>query len=179
MTTSSTDEVRRRWSDTFQRRGILQQTLGTVQDWIEKTFGISLSSLSLEERSDAPYEPPQRASLLIAQNRTDQSGIWTLVTARTDRALAQESARLTDPLLWSQVAGRAVALEPREMKLQIEPINDYRFVQTQPLSLTNLRLVAANWMSANILQYALILLACCVFLGIATSLLLSRLGRRS
>ena len=43
----------------------------------------------------------------------------------------------------------------------------------------NLRLVAANWMSANILQYALVMLACCTFLGVATALLLSRLGRRS
>jgi hypothetical protein len=64
------------------------------------------------------------------------------------------------------------------MKLQVEPINDFRFVQTLPPSLTNLRLVAANWMSANILQYALLMLVCCVFLGAATYLLLNRLGRR-
>jgi len=177
--TASTDEVRRRWSDTFQRRGIVQQTIGSVQDWLEKTFSLSLSSLKLEERTDAPYEPPQRASLLMAQSRSEGSGVWTLVTARTDRALADEMARLSNPLLWSQVSGRAIALEPREMKLQVEPINDYRFVQTQPPSLTNLRLVAANWMSANILQYALVMLACCTFLGVATALLLSRLGRRS
>lgn len=177
--TASTDEVRRRWSDTFQRRGIVQQTIGSVQDWLEKTFSLSLSSLKLEERTDAPYEPPQRASLLMAQSRSEGSGVWTLVTARTDRALADEMARLANPLLWSQVSGRAVALDPREMKLQVEPINDFRFVQTQPPSLTNLRLVAANWMSANILQYALVMLACCTFLGVATALLLSRLGRRS
>ncbi|MDF2687168.1 MAG: hypothetical protein K0Q80_133 [Microvirga sp.] len=178
-TTASTDEVRRRWSDTFQRRGIIQQTVGAVQDWLEKTFSLSLSSLRLEERTDAPYEPPQRASLLMAQSRTEDAGVWTLITARTDRALADEMARLANPMLWSQVSGRAIALEPREMKLQIEPISDYRFVQTQPPSLTNLRLVAANWMSANILQYALVMLACCTFLGVATALLLSRLGRRS
>jgi hypothetical protein len=178
-TAASTDEVRRRWSDTFQRRGIVQQTIGTVQDWLEKTFSLSLSSLKLEERTDAPYEPPPRASLLMAQSRSEGSGVWTLVTARTDRALADEMARLANPLLWSQVSGRAIALEPREMKLQVEPISDYRFVQTQPPSLTNLRLVAANWMSANILQYALVMLACCTFLGVATALLLSRLGRRS
>ena len=176
---ASTDEVRRRWSDTFQRRGIIQQTIGSVQDWLEKTFSLSLSSLSLEERTDAPYEPPQRASLLMAQSRSEGSGVWTLVTARTDRALADEMARLSNPMLWSQVSGRAIALDPREMKLQVEPINDFRFVQTQPPSLTNLRLVAANWMSANILQYALVMLACCTFLGVATALLLSRLGRRS
>jgi hypothetical protein len=179
LATASTDEIRKRWSETFQRRGILQQTIGTVQDWLEKTFSLSLSSLSLDERTDAPYEPPQRASLLVAQSRTEASGVWTLVTARTDKALAEETARLANPMLWSQVAGRAIALEPREMKLQVEPIKDYRFVQTQPPSLANLRLVAANWMSANILPYALLMLACCTFLGIATSLLLNRLGRRS
>jgi len=179
MAAASTDEVRKRWADTFQRQGLLPQIAGAVQDWMEKTFSLSLSSLSLEERVDAPYEPPQRSSLLIAQSRTETSGAWTLVTARTDRALADEMARLADPLLWSQVAGRAIALDPRETKLQIEPINDYRFVQTQPFSLGNWRLVAANWMSANILQYALVMLACCAFLGVATYLLLSRLGRRS
>lgn len=178
-TATSTDEVRKRWSETFQRRGVLQQTIGTVQDWMEKTFSLSVSSLSLEERTEAPYEPPQRASLLVAQSRTEASGVWTLVTARTDKALADEMARLANPMIWSQVAGRAIALEPREMKLQVEPIKDYRFVQTQPPSLTNLRLVAANWMSANILPYAILMLACCTFLGVATSLLLNRLGRRS
>ena len=55
---ASTDEVRRRWSDTFQRQGIVQQTIGAVQDWLEKTFSLSLS-LSLEERTDAPYAPPR------------------------------------------------------------------------------------------------------------------------
>nr|WP_246529194.1 cellulose biosynthesis cyclic di-GMP-binding regulatory protein BcsB [Microvirga zambiensis] len=178
LATASTDEVRRRWSDTFQRRGFFQQTLGTLQGWMEKTFSLSLSSLSLEERTDAPYEPPQRASLLLAQNQSDTAGVWTLLTARTDRALADEMARLANPLLWSQVAGRAVALEPRETKLQVEPINDYRFVQTQPLSLRNMRLVAANWMSANLVQYALLLLTACMVLGVATYLLLNRLGRR-
>ncbi|MDP8920023.1 MAG: cellulose biosynthesis cyclic di-GMP-binding regulatory protein BcsB [Pseudomonadota bacterium] len=177
--TASTDEVRKRWSETFQRRGIVQQTVGAVQDWMEKTFSLSLASLSLEEHADSPYEPPQRASLVMAQSRTETSGVWTLVTARTDRALAEETARLSNPMLWSQVAGRAIALEPQEMKLQVEPINDFRFIQTQPPSVTNLRLVAANWMSANILQYALLMLACCTFLGIATALLLSRMGRRS
>ncbi|WP_114943115.1 cellulose biosynthesis cyclic di-GMP-binding regulatory protein BcsB [Microvirga calopogonii] len=179
MTAASTDEVRKRWSETFQRRGVLQQTIGTVQDWMERTFSLSLNSLSLNERIDAPYEPPQRASLLLAQSRTESSGVWTLVTARSDKALADETARLANPIIWSQIAGRAVALDPREMKLQVEPIKEYRFVQTQPPSLSNLRLVAANWMSANILPYALLMLACCTFLGVATSLLLNRLGRRS
>ena len=177
--TASTDEVRKRWSETFRRQGIVQQTIGTIQDWMEETFSLSLNSLSLNQRIDAPYEPPQRSTLLIAQNRTPDAGIWTLVTARTEEALAEEMARLADPLLWSKVSGRAVALDPRESRLQMEPIQDYDFVQTQPFSLLNLRLVAANWMSANILQYALLMVVCCIFLGTGTYLLLKRLGRPS
>ena len=177
--TASTDEVRKRWAESFRRQGVLQQTLGTLQDWMEQTFSLSLSSLSLGTRIDSPYEPPQRSTLLIAQNRTPEAGIWTLVTARTEEALAGEMARMADPLLWAKVAGRAVALDPRELKLQVEPIQDYDFVQTQPFSLLNLRLVAANWMSANILRYALLLVACCLLLGTGTYLLLKRLGRPS
>lgn len=174
-----TDEIRKRWAESFERRGIVQRTLGAVQDWVESTFSLSLSSLSLNRRADAPYEPPQRSTLLVAQNRTQNAGTWTLVTARSDQALAQEVARLADPILWSKIAGRAVALDPAESKLQVEPIRDYAFVQTQPFSLLNLRLVAANWMSANILQYALLMLACCTLLGISTYFLLKRLGRPS
>jgi cellulose synthase operon protein B len=176
---ASTDEVRKRWSESFRRQGVIQQTFGAIQDWIEETFSLSINSLSLQQRIDSPYEPPQRSTLLIAQNRTPGSGVWTLVTARTEEALAQEMARMADPLLWSQVSGRAIALDPRESRLQVEPIQDYDFVQTQPFSLFNLRLVAANWMSANILQYALLLIVLCLFLGTGTYLLLKRLGRPS
>jgi len=177
--TASTDEIRKRWSESFRRQGFLQQTLGTLQDWMERTFSLSLNSLSLNKRLDSPYEPPQRSSLLIAQNRTPEAGVWTLVTARTEEALAEEMARMADPLLWSRISGRAVALDPREFKLQVEPIRDYVFVQTKPFSLLNMRLVAANWMSANILQYALLMVTCCLILGTGTYLLLKRLGRPS
>ncbi|MCG7393167.1 cellulose biosynthesis cyclic di-GMP-binding regulatory protein BcsB [Microvirga sp. ACRRW] len=177
--TASTDEVRKRWSESFRRQGVLQQTFGSIQDWMEQTFSLSVSSLSLNQRRDNPYEPPQRSTLLIAQNRAPEAGVWTLVTARSEEALAEEMARLADPLLWSKVSGRAVALDPREFRLQVEPIQDYEFVQTQPFSLWNLRLVAANWMSANILQYALLMVVFCLFLGSGTYLLLKRLGRPS
>lgn len=176
---ASTDEVRKRWAESFERRGILQRTFGSVQDWVESTFSLSLSSLSFNRRADAPYEPPQRSTLLVAQNRTQNAGTWTLVTARSEQALAHEVARLADPILWSKMSGRAVALDPVEAKLQVEPVRDYAFVQTRPFSLMNLRLVAANWMSANILQYALLMLVCCTLLGISTYLLLKRLGRPS
>ncbi|MCB8819643.1 cellulose biosynthesis cyclic di-GMP-binding regulatory protein BcsB [Microvirga rosea] len=174
---ASTDEIRRRWSETLQRRGFLQQSLESFKDWMENTFNLSLAKLTLEEKKGRPYEPSQRASLLLAQSQADGSGTRTLITARTEEALAEEMIRLTSPAVWSQVSGRAASLDPVEDKLEVEPIDSFAFVQTQPLSFINLRLVAANWMSVNILQYALLLVVCCSLLGLATYLLLNRLGR--
>jgi len=173
----TTDEMRRRWAESLQRRGFLQRTLESITNWVENTFNLSLAKLALEDRKDQPYEPPQRTTLLLAQSRADGPGTRTLVTARTEEALAEEMVRLTHPLVWSQVSGRALALDPTDEKLEIEPINSFTFVQTQPFSLTNLRLVAANWMSVNILQYALLVVVCCTLLGAATYLLLNRMGR--
>ncbi|HZH53097.1 MAG TPA: cellulose biosynthesis cyclic di-GMP-binding regulatory protein BcsB [Microvirga sp.] len=176
---SSTDEVRKRWAESIQQRGIIQQVLSSFRDWMERTFNLSLASLHLDDMRNTAYEPPPRSTLLLAQSRTEGGGTWTLLTARTEETLAHEVARLTAPLVWSQIGGRAVALEPSEARVAIEPVGDHAFVQTVPLSFQNLRLVAANWMSINILQYALLILAGCTLLGTATYVLLNRLGRRS
>ena len=53
------------------------------------------------------------------------------------------------------------------------------FFETQPFSLANYRLIAANWLSANILSYSASLFALCTMLGVATSALLTTLGRRN
>jgi hypothetical protein len=144
---------------------------------MEATFNLSLSKLALNDDANRLYEPPQRSTLLVAQGFVDGEGTRTLVTARTEEALAEEMARLTGPRLWSQLSGRIAALAPSENKLEIKPVDTFVFVRTQPFSIGNLRLVAANWMSVNILQYALLLVACCALLGIATYLLLKQLRR--
>lgn len=174
---NSTDEVRKRWSESIHQRGIIQQTLDSFKEWMETTFNLSLASLSLEDQRSFAYDPPPRSTLLVAQSRAEGGGTWTLVTARTEETLSQDMARLAGPLLWSQVAGRAAALEANDDRLAVQPIDDYRFVQTLPILFWNLRLVAANWMSINILQYALVMVAFCTILGAATYLLLKRLGR--
>lgn len=174
---ASTDDIRKRWAESLQRRGFIERTAVSFTDWVERTFNLSLASLSLEDRAGIAYEPPQRTSLLLAQSRADGAGTWTLVTARTSESLADEMVRITSPLVWSQVAGRVASLDPTEPKVEVQPVGDFGFVQTRPFSLMNLRLVAANWMSINILQYALLMVACCALLGAATYLMLNHLGR--
>ena len=57
------------------------------------------------------------------------------------------------------------------------PVSNVEFFQTQPLSYSNLRLVAANALSENILLYAAMLVLFSIILGVATTWLTKRLGR--
>ena len=59
------------------------------------------------------------------------------------------------------------------------PAQSQRFILGDGFSLQNMRLVAANWLSINIVGYAFALVILCAVLGICTSALLARLGRRS
>ena len=77
------------------------------------------------------------------------------------------------------MSGRLVTLESDLSTVNALPVAASGFIHTQPASLSNYRLVAANWLSNNILSYALALVVACILLGIATSALLSRIGRRS
>ncbi|MET0168290.1 MAG: hypothetical protein ABW318_25280, partial [Vicinamibacterales bacterium] len=57
------------------------------------------------------------------------------------------------------------------------PAGNIRFFRTQPASFENFRLIASNWLSANILSYSAFLFAFCMMLGIATAALLATFGR--
>jgi hypothetical protein len=79
---------------------------------------------------------------------------------------------------WGQLAGHITAYERGTKTIETVPINDFDFVETQPASLSNYRLIAANWLSTNILTYAVLLAGLGVMLGLATAMLLNNLGRR-
>ncbi|MGO4706239.1 cellulose biosynthesis cyclic di-GMP-binding regulatory protein BcsB [Microvirga sp. 2MCAF38] len=175
----STDDIRKHWSESLSRRGFLQTRLDSFKAWVEQTFNLSVASLTLQNSASSAFEPPQRATLLLAQDDSEGEGTWTVMTARTESELADSTARMTEPGLWPQVSGRIVTLGADDGWIETQPVRSFTFVQTQPFSLFNLRLVAANWMSINILQYALLLVVCCAALGGTTYFLLKRLGRKS
>ncbi len=175
----STDDIRKRWTESLSHRSFLQTRFDAFKSWVEKTFNLSVASLVVHDNASTAFEPPPRATLLLAQGNSEGDGTLTVMTARTEGELADATARLTEPELWPQVAGTIVTLNTNEDWIDVQPVRSFTFVQTQPFSLLNLRLVAANWMSINILQYALLLVACCAALGVTTYFLLKRLGRSS
>lgn len=79
---------------------------------------------------------------------------------------------------WAAMAGKITAFRSGQ-ETHVLSADSTSFTMTRPFSLTNMRLILANWMSSNIGAYALGLLLACIGLGIGTSLMLGRLGRRA
>lgn len=76
------------------------------------------------------------------------------------------------------MSGHISLYEPVNDRINSIPAQHFEFVETRPPSLANYRLVLANWLSSNILVYAVLLVSLVVLLGLATASLLARLGRR-
>lgn len=114
----------------------------------------------------------------MSQTRRREGGIWTLLTANDSATMRSGTERLSIVSNWRQVAGRVSALEPNAERLTVLHSNNPTIIETQPLSLTNLRLVAANWFSGNLLYFAGAIALVGVLLMAATSFVLTQLGRR-
>jgi hypothetical protein len=79
--------------------------------------------------------------------------------------------------MWQQVSGRLSAIAPDDQAVLALQPRQRTLVPTQPASFANMRLIAANWLSTNVLGYAVLLAIVAVVLTLATSLLLGW-GRR-
>jgi len=74
--------------------------------------------------------------------------------------------------------GRMVMFDKVKKSVLALPATRTELVETQPFSLSNYRLIAANWLSINILSYAALFGGSSLLLGLATSALLNTFGRR-
>ncbi|AWI60582.1 cellulose biosynthesis cyclic di-GMP-binding regulatory protein BcsB [Sinorhizobium fredii] len=150
-----------------------------VESWIKDNFDISLNSLRLIPEAEAPFVPPDTATLLVAQSANpSENATWTVVAAPSPKLLREGTAAIADTSRWSEISGHIATYEPVEDKVTVTPARRFGLVETQPPSFWNYRLIAANWLSTNILFYAVALVSLAVLLGLATAVLLGKLGRR-
>jgi hypothetical protein len=173
-----TQEAFDEWSGKL-RGGAWSTQLNAVEDWMKRNFDISLSSLRLTPAREALFSPSQDTSLIVAQGPSpEERGTWTLLAGRTSRELKEGMLALSARENWSQIEGHVASYQANGKALQILPAASAELVPTQPPSFANYRLIAANWLSSNILSYALLLAGLAVILGLATGMLLTNLGRR-
>jgi hypothetical protein len=177
-TAPNTDATFNEWRDRLAGRGWRGQ-ISTLEDWLNRNFDISLESLRLTPRADSIFMPSSEATLMVAQSPgPGNEGTWTLVTAPTSRNLDEGVRALTQQVNWSQLRGHITTFSAVTAKVDHVPVNRFSFVQTQPASLVNYRLILSNWLSANVLSYSALLAIFCAFLGLVTAGLLRTLGRR-
>ncbi|HSI41507.1 MAG TPA: cellulose biosynthesis cyclic di-GMP-binding regulatory protein BcsB [Xanthobacteraceae bacterium] len=175
-----TGEVFLRWRDALAGGGGVSGLVTGFEAWMKRTFNISYASLRFGEAAQSLYEPASRTSVLMAQGTSpSNAAAWTVVAGRSPELLAAGLTSLTVNEMWIRISGHILSYQASTGRMDRREGGAYDFVVTEPLGFVNLRLVAANWLSINILPYALMLVAASVILGIATSLLLRRLGRTS
>ena len=159
--------------------GLLQGQLDRFQQWMHRNFDISLSSLRFLPASEQVFAPSNADTFLIAQEANPTSdATWTVVTAPSAGDLRAGVEAMTSQLDWPQISGRITVYSGKTGKIDTVPVSRFDFVMSQPWSLTNYRLIAANWLSSNILSYAFLLVIGSLLLGISTASILSKIGRR-
>jgi len=119
-------------------------------------------------------------SMLIAQATLGSGAddIWTLVTAPNSALLAESVNCLSDPRVWREVDGRMAALDASSGQIASLAPDALHFVATQPLSVSNVRLIAASWLSINSSVYVVLMLTGALLFGVATFGFVRSVGRR-
>ncbi|MGV8955205.1 MAG: cellulose biosynthesis cyclic di-GMP-binding regulatory protein BcsB, partial [Cypionkella sp.] len=162
-----------------QFRGRANQSNGAYgfADWALGLVGLSIEDLRLLPRYDAPY-PVAANSVALAQAMQPEGGLWTVLTGPDSANMLTGAQRLAVTANWREIGGRVSSLAIADTAVTAVQTLEPQLVQTQPLSIWNLRLVAANWFSGNILIFTGVLVGAAVLLMLATALMLSRIGRQ-
>ena len=159
----------------------VQNAYSGTREWIAgrvegvvSWFGSNLVS------SPADPEISPRSSLIVAQSMIGDTidDVWTVVTAPTSADLAESVPCLVDPRVWRQIAGRMSILDASEGSVVTLPARAQRLIATQPLTIGNLRLIAAGWLSLNSQIYVAAALVLAMLLALTTSLFVRNVGRR-
>jgi hypothetical protein len=159
--------------------GVWQGQITSFQEWLRRNFDISLSSLQFVPGAEELFTPSNSNSFMIAQGTsTTGNSTWTVVAAPSARDLREGANAITTQRNWPEIAGHVTTYSAATGKIDTVPVTRFGFVRTETWTFANYRLIAANWLSTNILSYAVLLVGLSLLVGVATSGMLRRLGRR-
>lgn len=169
-----------RWRDALAGGGGWRGQISSFSDWLSRTFDISLATLRFGGAQRLDYAPPDGAGLLLAQGAPSAGQTaWTVLTAPTRETLQRTTELMVRPDNWRRIEGQVATYWPATGAVEFVPLAGADIVFTEPASPANLRMVATNWLSKNLLVYGGLLLGLCILLGIATAWLLKSVGRQS
>ena len=148
-----------------------QTETGLISGWTGPGIKSVLRLASIGEPTQKPFKLGPSTALVVAQTGSDDRSMpWTLVTASSPQDLKAGVNDMTAPDRWNRMAGGITTYDAVNNAIVGHPAKDGFFVQSQPLSVSNLRLVLAAWLSRHVLPYAIAL----VVLALAVGLVLGR-----
>jgi len=162
----------------------LAQSAAALQ-WGKSLASSEMSKLNLkylpalldDQRSEI-YSPSSDATMVIAQESSENGGVWTVVASKSADTIATQTDVLTDYNVWNKLGGAVQSFTDAGQVIdQKFSANEYLF-QTQPMTIANSRLVAAGWLANNAEIYVGALLLAAMLLGLGTFMVLVT-GRRS
>lgn len=175
---SSNEDALDEWKSRV-RGGSWLGEISAFEDWMRQTFDISLGSLQFLPAREDDTLPPHSSTFLMAQGLSPEGGrTWTVVAAPTGAELQSGMDFMSDQQNWRDLAGKLVMFDNAKKAVVSLPASRTYLVETQSFSFLNYRLIAANWLSTNILSYAALFGGVSILLGLATSALLNAFGRR-
>ncbi|MGH2340371.1 cellulose biosynthesis cyclic di-GMP-binding regulatory protein BcsB [Segnochrobactraceae bacterium EtOH-i3] len=178
---SATRDLYAQWRTTLTEGSWFGRLRQSFMDWFQQNLDATLRTIALSGTLSQQIDFSTRALILFAQAPAPSGSnqLWTLVTAPTPALLAEGVETVTAANVWVRLDSRAAAYRADTDSFQTFHTNDVFFIPTAPLSFINMRLIAANWFSINVLFYAAGLLVTCVLLGASTWALVRRMGRHT
>jgi hypothetical protein len=156
----------------------LEGPLAGLWQWSREALGLNVADLRLLPRADSAYQAPSD-TVVLSQTQQPEGGVWTTLTASAGPALLEGTERLIDTRKWREIAGRISALGPNDATVATVAPNAVTITTDEAWSPANIRRVAANWFSGNILYFSIAVIAGALLLMFVTSRALTRIGRPS
>ncbi|MGG7516366.1 cellulose biosynthesis cyclic di-GMP-binding regulatory protein BcsB [Allorhizobium undicola] len=157
---------------------LIRAKLRAIEAWMQRNFDISSTTFHLLPGSQRDFTPGTLDTFLIAQGPSPEgSHHWTMVSAPDAADLdngMQAVAGLSD---WDRLNGAIMTYSSRSGAIETRPGVSEKLETPTDVSLGNMRLIAANWLSSNILFYAFALVLLAMLCGALMAFLLRRLGR--
>ncbi|MDQ0454922.1 cellulose biosynthesis cyclic di-GMP-binding regulatory protein BcsB [Rhizobium paknamense] len=160
--------------------GLIQSRLRALEAWMQRNFDISGSAFHFLPGSRPEFTPGALESFLIAQGPSPEgSRHWTVISAPDASDLNRGMQAMASLKDWEELSGAIVTYSARTGAIETRPGLPERLEKPMNATLTNYRLIAANWLSSNILFYAFGLVLLAMLFGAFMAFLLRRLGRPS
>ncbi|WER19364.1 cellulose biosynthesis cyclic di-GMP-binding regulatory protein BcsB [Agrobacterium fabrum] len=158
--------------------GIWEGQVSSFEEWMKRNFDLSSDTLRFLPAAEQPYAPPGNVSFMLAQGLSPSGeGVWTLATAPTSAELLDGMQAMMRENRWRDVTGRVAAYDAAAEKIETVEVERPNLYATRAFSLSNWRLIAANWLSSNVLSYSLAFIGFVSLLGFATFVMLRMMGR--